>query len=85
MKKEKNTPPALQNVHLEYDAHLLESEKWLTTEEAMAHLNVSRSTLYRLRKQHNIPNFKLGHSPMYPKHLLNRLFIRKALGNIHKS
>lgn len=85
MKKEKKHPPALQNAHLEFDAHLLENEVWLTTEQAMAHLNVSRSTMYRLRKQHNIPSFKLGHSPMYPKHLLNKLFMRKALGNVKKS
>lgn len=83
MKKEK--PPTLQNTHLEFDAQLLENEVWLTTEQAMAHLNVSRSTMYRLRKQHNIPSFKLGHSPMYPKHLLNKLFMRKALGNVNKS
>jgi hypothetical protein len=38
-----------------------------------------------LRKKRNIPNFKLGHSPMYPKHLLNKLFMHKALGNVHKS
>lgn len=82
MKKEKKQQPAVQNKYLAYDAHLLENEVWLTTEQAMAHLNVSRSTMYRLRKQHNIPSFKLGHSPMYPKHLLNKLFINKALGNV---
>ena len=85
MKKQKKSPPALQNTHLDFDAHLLENEVWLTTEQVMAHLNVSRSTMYRLRKRHNIPSFKLGHSPMYPKHLLNKLFIRKALGNVNKS
>ncbi|AQS93172.1 hypothetical protein BXQ17_03350 [Polaribacter sp. BM10] len=82
MKKEKQQQFAVQNKHLQYDAQLLENEVWLTTEQAMAHLNVSRSTMYRLRKQHNIPSFKLGHSPMYPKHLLNKLFIHKALGNV---
>ncbi|GAB7256495.1 helix-turn-helix domain-containing protein [uncultured Polaribacter sp.] len=82
MKKEKKQKPTALNKHLQYDAQLLENEVWLTTEQAMAHLNVSRSTMYRLRKQHNIPSFKLGHSPMYPKHLLNKLFITKALGNV---
>ncbi|AUC84317.1 hypothetical protein CW731_02940 [Polaribacter sp. ALD11] len=85
MKKEKKDQPVLQNRHLEFDAHLFENEVWLTTEEAMAHLNVSRSTMYRLRKHHNIPSFKLGHSPMYPKHLLNKLFIHKALRNVNNS
>lgn len=85
MKKEKKYKPALENPLLVFDPHLLENEVWLTTEEAMVHLNVSRSTMYRLRKQHNIPSFKLGHSPMYPKHLLNKLFIHMAIDNIHAS
>jgi hypothetical protein len=83
-KKEKKDKPALQTPNLDFDTHLLENEVWLTTEKVIEHLKVSRSTLYRLRKKHNIPNFKLGHSPMYPKHLLNKLFMRKALGNINK-
>lgn len=83
MKKEKKYQPALQNTHVEFDPYLLENEVWLTTEEAMKHLNVSRSTMYRLRKKHNIPSFKLGHSPMYPKFLLNKMFIRKALSNVN--
>lgn len=82
MKNKKKAKPVLQNNHLEFDAHLLENEVWLTTEKAMAHLNVSRSTMYRLRKQHNIPSFKLGNSPMYPKHLLNKLFLNKSIGNV---
>ncbi len=82
MKKEKKYQPAVQNTHLEFDSYLLENEVWLTTEQAMEYLNVSRSTMYRLRKQHNIPSFKLGHIPIYPKHLLNKLFIHMALGNI---
>lgn len=86
MNKGKENPPkkVVPNLQVEFDARLFENEVWLTTEEAMTHLNVSRSTMYRLRKQHNIPSFKLGHSPMYPKHLLNKLFIRKALGNVYK-
>lgn len=83
MKKEKKEKPTVQHRHLEFDAQLLQNEEWLTTEQAMAHLNVSRSTMYRLRKQHNIPNFKLGRIPMYPKHLLNKLFMHKALGNVY--
>lgn len=79
MKKEKSTT---QNPQLEFDSQLLENEVWLTTEQAMIHLNVSRSTMYRLRKQHNIPSFKLGHSPMYPQHLLNKLFMHKAFDNL---
>ena len=85
MKNEKKKQPALQNTHLDFDAQLLKKEEWLTTEEVMKHLNVSRSTLYRLRKKHNIPNFKLGRIPIYPRHLLNKVFMHKALSNISKS
>jgi excisionase family DNA binding protein len=82
MKKQKPHLPVQQNPHLQFDSHLLENEIWLTTEEAMAHLNVSRSTMYRLRKQQHIPNFKVGNIPMYPKHLLNKLLIHKAISNV---
>jgi excisionase family DNA binding protein len=82
MKKKKKKLPVTEHKHLEFDAHLLESEKWLTTQGAMAHLKVSRSTIYRLRKKHNIPNFKLGRSPLYPKHLLNKYFIQKSIRNV---
>nr|WP_262914009.1 helix-turn-helix domain-containing protein [Polaribacter sp. DS7-9] len=68
--------------HLEFDTHLFENEVWLTTEEAMEHLNVSRSTIYRLRKTHSIPNFKLGHSPMFPKHLINKILLHRAMLNV---
>jgi excisionase family DNA binding protein len=84
MKNEKKHKPTLQNNHVEFDLSLLKNEIWLTTEEVMAHLNVSRSTMYRLRKQHNIPSIKIGHSPMYPRQLLNKLLIRKALSNVNE-
>ncbi|NJB83754.1 helix-turn-helix domain-containing protein [Wenyingzhuangia aestuarii] len=72
----------LKHKHLEFDARLFENEVWLTTEGAMDYLKVSRSTIYRLRKHHQIPSFKLGRIPMYPKHLLNKLFLQKSLSNI---
>ncbi|MFK8061467.1 MAG: helix-turn-helix domain-containing protein [Polaribacter sp.] len=82
MKKEKQPKPEVQNTYLEFDSNLFKNEVWFTTEQMMAYLKVSRSTIYRLRKKNNIPSFKLGHIPIYPKHLLNKLFIRKALGNM---
>ena len=85
MSKEKKEKPVVANAHLKFNARLLENEIWLTTEKAMQHLNVSRSTMYRLRKKHNIPSFKLGQSPMYPKHLLNKLFMHRALNNVKNS
>lgn len=84
MKKGKKEKLVSKDTYVEFDVHQLENEVWLTTEQTMAHLNVSRSTMYRLRKDRNIPNFKLGNIPMYPKHLLNKLFMRKALRNIKK-
>ncbi len=83
MKKENQQKLSLKNMHFEFDAQLLANEVWLTTEEVMAYLKISKSTLYRLRKQHNIPNFKLGNMPIFPKHLLNKLFLIKALQNIN--
>lgn len=85
MKNEKKNKPALKNTNLEFDSHLLENEIWLTTEEAMKHLKVSRSTIYRLRKKKHIPSFQLGHIPIYPKQLLNKILMRKALRNVHKT
>ncbi|MDO6801933.1 helix-turn-helix domain-containing protein [Wenyingzhuangia sp. 1_MG-2023] len=85
MKKEKKNNPVLKHTLLEFDAKLLENEIWLTTEEAMLHLNLSRSTIYRLRKNQDIPTFKLGGIPMYPKHFLNKLFIQKSISNLEKN
>ena len=82
MKKENQPPTGVQISHFEFNDHLVQKEEWLTTEEAMVHLNVSRSTMYRLRKKQNIPSTKIGHSPMYPKCLLNTFLINRAIGNV---
>ena len=60
MKKENPTKREAKKTRLEFDARLLENEVWLTTEQITSHLNISRSTLCRLRKKHNLPSFKLG-------------------------
>jgi len=83
-KKQKPTPKN-QNNHVKIGNKLLKNEVWLTSEEAMVHLNISKSTLYRMRKKKNIPSFKLGGIPMYPKYLLNRIFLNKSLNNLKKS
>ena len=82
MKKKNPTKREAKKMRLEFDPRLLENEVWLTNQQITTHLNISRSTLYRLRKKHNIPSFKLGGTPIYPKHLLNKLFLRKAMGNV---
>ncbi|WP_179315340.1 helix-turn-helix domain-containing protein [Winogradskyella undariae] len=82
MKKQHTNHPELQGFHLEFSANFFENEIWLTIEQAMAHLNVSRSTIYRLRKEHSIPCFKLGNTPMFPKHLLNKILLQRAIRNV---
>lgn len=79
MKKEKKDTSVSENPYLEFDTQLFKNEEWLTTEEVMQYLNVSRSTMYRLRKRQIIPSLKVGNMPMYPKLLLNRVFLPKAL------
>ncbi|WP_347174317.1 helix-turn-helix domain-containing protein [Polaribacter uvawellassae] len=82
MKKEDLPKKEGQSPRGEFNARLFENETWITTCEVMAYLKISRSTLYRLRKKHNIPSFKLGGIPVFPKRLLNKLFIRRALDNV---
>ena len=82
MKKE-NQPQKGQKIpHLEFNDDLAEKEIWLTTEGAMAHLKVSRSTMYRWRKKQHIPSTKIGNIPMYPKCLLNTFLINRSIGNV---
>ncbi|ARV14148.1 helix-turn-helix domain-containing protein [Polaribacter sp. SA4-12] len=85
MKNKKNHKPALQNTHVKFDPFIIKNEVWLNTEEAMKLLKVSRSTIYRLRKQKYIPSFQLGHIPIYPKFLLNKMLMGKALDNVNKT
>ncbi|WP_299778641.1 helix-turn-helix domain-containing protein [uncultured Formosa sp.] len=70
----------IENIHL--DPYLFKNEEWLTTDQAIAHLNISRSTLYRLRKQHRVPSLKLGGSPIFPKHYLNKVLLLRAERNL---
>lgn len=79
MKKEKKHTVVSENPYLELDTELFKNEEWLTTEEVMKYLKTSRSTIYRLRKRQIIPSLKVGNMPMYPKLLLNRVFLSKAL------
>jgi predicted metal-dependent phosphotriesterase family hydrolase len=82
MKKENQPPTGVQISHFEFNDDLVEKEIWLTTEGAMAHLKVSRSTIYRLRKKQNIPSTKIGHIPIYPKCLLNTFLINRSIDNV---
>ncbi|WP_053976673.1 helix-turn-helix domain-containing protein [Mangrovimonas xylaniphaga] len=63
---------------------MVKDEDWLVTEEAMAFLNVSRSTLYRLRSNGILPAFKLGRVVVYPKSLLNKCMLMGAIISMGK-
>ncbi|WP_026777776.1 helix-turn-helix domain-containing protein [Polaribacter sp. Hel_I_88] len=85
MKKKKKQPkPTSIYKDVKIDAKLIKNEEWLTTEEVLKHLNISRSTLFRLRKTHQIIDVKIGCSPMFPKSLLNKMLLLKSIRNFNK-
>jgi predicted DNA-binding transcriptional regulator AlpA len=61
------------------DGTLAKDEEWLTTEDVMKHLNLSKSSVYRLRVKKQIPAFKLGGIIVYPKSLINKILLNNAL------
>ena len=67
--------------HLNIDPILANDEEWYTTEDLMRHLNISRSTLYRLRVNNKLPAFKMGNIIVYPKRLINVTLLKQALQN----
>ncbi|CDF80035.1 HTH domain protein [Formosa agariphila KMM 3901] len=76
-----NTPTAL-NKDLHFDSEFYKNEEWLTIDATMKHLNVSRSTIYRLRKLGMIPSFKLGGVLLFPKSFLNQLLLHGSKRNL---
>lgn len=84
MKKSKKKKSRFLKQLTEHESFVINDEIWLTTEEAMAYLKVSRSTIYRLRKKHNIPNFKLGSIPLFPKNILTKYLINQSISNLKK-
>ncbi|MHA7943239.1 helix-turn-helix transcriptional regulator [Formosa sp. 3Alg 14/1] len=56
--------PQIQNENIHLDSQFYKDEEWLNTDQVIAYLNISRSTLYRLRKYHRIPSLKLGRCPI---------------------
>ena len=65
------------------DPAMASTEEWYTTEDVMKHLNMSRSSVYRLRVNNQIPAYKLGNVLVYPKSLINKILLHKALQNLH--
>ena len=59
------------------DASLWKKEIWVNTAEVMKLLNLSRSSVHRLRIKGELPSSKLGGTVMYPKSFISRLlFVR---------
>lgn len=84
MKNEKKQPkPTPVNKHVKLDAELIKNEEWLTTQQVLIHLKISRSTLYRMRKNQQIIGVKIGSSPMFPKSLINKTFLLRGLNNFY--
>ena len=67
------------------DPNMANNEEWYTTEAVMKHLNLSRSSVYRLRVKNELPAYKLGHVIVFPKSLINKILLHKSLQNLNKS
>ena len=58
-----------------------EDIEWMEEQEVMDWLRISRSTLYRWRKNRVIIYSKLGGRTLYPKQLLQKYFFYMAMKN----
>lgn len=65
------------------DMALAKEEEWYTTEDMMYHFKLSRSSIYRLRVRNKIPALKLGGTIVYPKSLVNKILMHKAMSNLN--
>lgn len=54
---------------------------WLTQQEAMSYLNISRTQLYLLRKKFKIPYTQLGRKLMFKKEDLDDLLMKNYVGS----
>lgn len=61
------------------DAQMVANEEWYTINDIMQHFNISRSSVYRLRNNKQLPAHKLGGIIVFPKSLINKLLMDKAL------
>lgn len=64
------------------DGNIAKDEEWMTTEDVMKHLNLSKSSVYRLRVNKKIPAYKLGGTIVYPKSLINKILLNSAIKNM---
>ena len=59
-------------------------EIWLDSAQVMRLLNISESTLYRLRKRGQIPYTRMGGLYYYPKHTLSEWITDDALNRFKR-
>ncbi|OMP32454.1 helix-turn-helix domain-containing protein [Mangrovimonas sp. DI 80] len=74
-----HTVPIADQGQLVFNLKLAQKEDWLTSEDVMALLNISSSTLYRYRKDGRIPYIKLGRVICYPKNLINKYLLQNSM------
>ena len=65
------------------DAKMAQNEEWYTIESLMLHLNVSRSSVYRMRNANLLPCYKLGRTVVFPKSLINKMMLLKSLQDMN--
>ena len=67
----------LQELHRdlqEFDADVLNKKTYLTVKEACAYLEISRTTLYRLRKMGYVPQIGIGSKVLFKREDLDDAF-----------
>ena len=60
------------------------NNKWLYSTEVMDMLQISESTLRRMRKKGEIPCEKIGGTYRYPSIYLDKILLEKTMERFHK-
>ena len=63
----------------------MDQEEWIDDQAVQKKFNISASTLYRLRKNEQIPFVKMGGKCLYPKTLINKILLVKVFTNKKQS
>ncbi|WP_165780108.1 helix-turn-helix domain-containing protein [Hanstruepera neustonica] len=75
----KPNPERPQSATLIMDAQMIANEAWYTTGDIMQLFKISRSSVYRLRMSKQLPSCQLGGTIVFPKSLINKVLLDKAL------
>lgn len=79
MSKKKKNQDGDSQPYFGYTIEDMNNEIWITIEQVMDCFKISKSTVYRLSKNHALPSCKMGNIRVYPKNLINRIFILQSL------